>query len=324
MPRRLLFSIRSAKDLDGMSLRFLTASIKLNPTFAPISSIPVWCYNNQVDFQFACAVALGARVPDDAFSIEICVLTGDNRPFASCRIPTISLKPPSVKPLRMFYDHKQFPLKDDRGRPCGSIVVSVGLALAGGDDPKREFEPGLKFIDIALGSLVSDLREEEERPQWEAEAEANGWVSPDAARRVWEQIARKNGWKPPGARRMVLQTRVIDEFRPAVDDGDMITFSSDGEPEEPAHAVCDVKCEPEPDRSVEDFIEFALRLKYSIDTRVVFQQKPIMHQMSPKFEVFRVTPEVVNDADADRKLNQEISELLCHTRVKTLNDGDSE
>ena len=322
MPRRLLFSLRAAKDLTGVSLRFLTASVKLNPNFAPISSVPVWCYNNQVDFQFACSVSLGARVPDDAFSIEICILTGDNHVFASCRVPTISLKQPSLKPLRLFYDHKQFPLKDERGRQSGSVVVSVGLASPGRDEAKREFEPGLKFMDIAITSLVSDLRpEEEEREEWETEAENNGWVSPDDARHIWEQIARKNGWRPPPRKRFSRSPkRVIYEIKPTVDDADMITFSSDGEADEPPPQLVELKREPELDRSVEDFIDFALRLKYSIDSREVFDRKPLMHEMSPKFDVFGIPPQAVNEQDSDRKLNQEISELLCQTRVKALGD----
>jgi hypothetical protein len=197
-------------------MNFLVVRVTLHRELLPISSLPIWCFNGQIDFQFACAVLIDIPSPPSPLVIQLDILTRDGSPVGGVQLSPVTLT--NSRRRSFFLNRREFALRDARNRRRGHIVFSAMLSGQEQRDPRRLLEPDLQFIEISIGSLrrepVADDVPAIEEEDWALDARLSGWVSEADAMMIWQRLARANGWRPPDGVNMVLETAAIDNYIP--------------------------------------------------------------------------------------------------------------
>jgi hypothetical protein len=208
-----LFSVRTAKGLDDLIMRFLRISITLHPILQPISSLPMWCYCSKLDFQFACCVSIGSPGAPDFFAPHLNLLNQDSEVLASAQLPAFEISRRSVQ-LKFFMNHKDVILRTNDGKLSCSINFSAAVSGTERENVKKLVEPSLHFRVTSCTSLMTTTAiaddSDTEANGWHEEAKTNGWLSEPESKEMWERIALSNGWLRPA--QVESNSRAITEL----------------------------------------------------------------------------------------------------------------
>ncbi|OHT01286.1 hypothetical protein TRFO_31912 [Tritrichomonas foetus] len=324
MPKytHFFFILKSAKQLHQLTSKFLSATVRVHPNLNPMSSIPVLCHHSQAEFNFAFAMDLsGSNVADspELFSPKITISTSDpdhHESVASATVLQTKAKISHINGRSLMYlaNHQDLPLKLLSSPKIGGYI-NVTCAF-GSLEHQHVIEPSLDFIETSV-KLLQRSTPEKYSDAWKSDAAENGWVPPEKAAEIWQKIALEHGWKAPEKPKMEITFSTIEDSSPTITDNtDLISFSSEEQDlkgddylEEEDLNQSNEKFED----NVEQFVNFALASKYSIQSESVFDQQPKTHDRSNRFTIFEMEPQW-QPTDSDADLNRDLTRLLAESK----------
>lgn len=308
----LFFIIREIKQFTKFNSHMISATVSIHPDLATISTLPLLCRHNQVDFQFAFSINLSESdfsEKPEILTPKISIFSNDSdckHKIATATISQTKSKPSFVngQPILYLSNHQDIPLKLISSPKIGGFI-NVTFAFAS-IQHQQSIEPSIEFIE----TLWSKLQIEN---SWENEAIENSWVPPEKASEIWQKIAREHGWKSPDQTNIQLQIIKETEETKLNETADLMSFSSDDETEMnnsiESLGKKSLEQKDEFEGNVEDFVSFALASKYQIETSSVFDKKPKAHDFSKEFAIFDLKPDWQNSHD-DENLENDIKTLL--------------